>query len=162
MHDFVPFYFAPRSPMLYAINGGRVNGCNWRQSDIVHFETTVQAVTSQGEAFVFYDRNATLAFSTPCTDLSKLDDLVAWDLITEAPAARWMFANIGTTHNPIRDTWTEWKGVKRSFLVKDGVSLAKVTRLGVMDLRPQSRGECYPGSIRRTHLQVDVMRNWYF
>ena len=27
VHDFVPFYFAPRSPMLFAINGGRVAGC---------------------------------------------------------------------------------------------------------------------------------------
>lgn len=35
VHDFVPFYFAPRSPMLCAINGGRVAGCPWRQSDIV-------------------------------------------------------------------------------------------------------------------------------
>ena len=48
VHDFVPFYFAPRSPMLYAINGGRVAGCPWRQVDIVHFETTVQNVTGTG------------------------------------------------------------------------------------------------------------------
>ena len=85
MHDFVPLYFAPRSPMLYAINGGRVAGCQWRQGDIVHFETTVQNVVACGRPFVFYDRNATLAFSTPYTDLAHLDTAVAWDLLTEAP-----------------------------------------------------------------------------
>ena len=36
VHDYVPFYFAPRSPMLRAIEGGKVAGCQWRQSDIVH------------------------------------------------------------------------------------------------------------------------------
>jgi len=33
VHDYVPFYFAPRSPMLLAIEGGRVAGCDWRQED---------------------------------------------------------------------------------------------------------------------------------
>lgn len=64
VHDFVPFYFAPWSLMLLAINSGRVAGCQWRQSDIVHFETTVQRVVAVGQPFIFYDRNATLAFST--------------------------------------------------------------------------------------------------
>jgi hypothetical protein len=44
VHDFVPFYFAPRSPMLFAINKGAVAGCDWRQENILHFETTVSAV----------------------------------------------------------------------------------------------------------------------
>jgi hypothetical protein len=85
VHDFVPFYFAPRSPMLFAINGGRVVGCPWRQGDIVYFETTVQQVAALGLPFVFYDRNATLAFSTPYTDLAHLDAAVAWGLLTEVP-----------------------------------------------------------------------------
>src|SRR5665647_3479201 len=59
-------------------------GCNLRQDDIVHLETSVERVTSNGEEFVFYDRNASLAFSTPFTDLAKLD-AVAWDLLTEPP-----------------------------------------------------------------------------
>lgn len=59
--------------MLYAINGGRVAGCRWRQGDIVHFEKTVQNVAALMQPFVFYDRNATLAFSAPYTDLGQLD-----------------------------------------------------------------------------------------
>ena len=41
VHDYVPFYFAPRSPMLSAIHNGQVAGCGLRQQDIVHLETTV-------------------------------------------------------------------------------------------------------------------------
>ena len=36
LHDYVPFYFAPRSPMLMTINSGNVPGCDYRQDDIVH------------------------------------------------------------------------------------------------------------------------------
>ena len=44
IHDYVPFYFAPRSPMLMAINGGRVDGCGYRQADIAHLVSTVEDV----------------------------------------------------------------------------------------------------------------------
>jgi hypothetical protein len=84
IHDYVPFYFAPRSPMLRAIEGGRVTGCQWRQADIVHLETTVERVTAGRAEFVFYDRNATLPYSQPYADLANLD-VVAWDLLTEHP-----------------------------------------------------------------------------
>ena len=40
VHEFVPFYFAPRSPMLSAIHNGRVQNCNYDQTDIIYFETT--------------------------------------------------------------------------------------------------------------------------
>jgi hypothetical protein len=36
IHDYVPFYFAPRSPMLYAIHMGNVDGCTAGQKDIVY------------------------------------------------------------------------------------------------------------------------------
>ena len=85
VHDFVPLYFVQCSPMLFAINGGRVAGCPWRQADIVHFETTVQNVLGLGQPFVFYDRNATLAFGMASTDLSNLYTAAASDLLTKAP-----------------------------------------------------------------------------
>src|SRR5215203_696208 len=40
IHDYIPFYFAPRSPMLRTINSGNVPGCDYRQDDIVHLRTT--------------------------------------------------------------------------------------------------------------------------
>lgn len=85
VHDYVPFYFAPRSPMLFAVNGGRVEGCQWRQGDIVHLETTVDRATAGNVPFVFYDRNATLGYSRAFADLAH-PDAVAWDLLTEPPA----------------------------------------------------------------------------
>lgn len=68
--------------MLMAINGGKVEGCAYRQPDIVHFETTVEAVVEKGLAFVFYDYNATLDFANCYSDLKHLDE-IDWPLFYE-------------------------------------------------------------------------------
>ncbi len=160
VHDFVPFFFAPRSPMLYAINGGRVAGCPWRQSDIVHFETTVQNVTGTGQAYVFYDRNATLAFSTPYTDLAYLDTAVAWDLLTEAPqldgfCAYWQ-------NRAAVDRYADRMERRQAeFLVKDRAPLHCMTRLGVIDAARQSRVQALLVQAG-VGLAVDIMPSWYF
>jgi hypothetical protein len=160
VHDFVPFYFAPRSPMLYAINGGKVAGCDWRQQDIVYFETTVQAVTTNAQEFVFYDRNATLAFSTAHTDLSVLDEVVAWDLLTEAPqldgfCQYWQ-------NNPSNARYADRMERRQAeFLVKANVPLRSMTRLGVIDADHQSEVQAILAR-SDVDLVVDIMRNWYF
>ena len=140
VHDFVPFYFAPRSPMLYAIDGGRVAGCQWRQGDIVHFETTVQNVAEPGHPYVFYDRNATLAFSTAYTDLAYLDTAVAWDLLTEAPQldgfCKFWQSSAATTRYADR-----MERRQAEFLVKDTAALSCMTRLGVIDAARRAQVE---------------------
>lgn len=84
IHDYVPFYFAPRSPMLAAINAGLVEGCAHGQPDIVHFVSTVEAVVKEGLDFVYYDHNATLNFAKCFKNLADLDK-IDWDLFFEAP-----------------------------------------------------------------------------
>ena len=63
LHDYVPLYFAPRSPMLMAINGGHVPGCDYRQANIVHLVAEAQAVGKLGRPFVF--RMSTRCSITP-------------------------------------------------------------------------------------------------
>lgn len=160
VHDFVPFYFALRSPMLFAINGGRVAGCPWRQGDIVHFETTVQNVTGVGQAHVFYDRNATLAFSTPYTALANLDTAVAWDLLTEAPqldgfCAYWQ-------NRAAVDRYADRMERRQAeFLVKDRAPLHCMTRLGVIDAARQAQVQALLIQAG-VGLTVDIMPSWYF
>src|SRR6187455_1094640 len=72
IHDYVPFYFAPRSPMLSAIHTGRVPGYLGGQASIVHLETTIPRALSSGQPYVFFDRNATISYSQPFTNLVDL------------------------------------------------------------------------------------------
>lgn len=159
VHDYVPFYFAPRSPMLMAINGGHVLGCDWRQADIVHFETTVESVVNR-RRFVFYDRNATLAYSTPYTDLRYLDTAVAWPLFLEAPrldgfCAYW--------HNkPQQQGYADRMERRQAeFLVHNDVPLDRILRLGVADVAKQALVAriLAAGGVK---LSVQVMSDWYY
>lgn len=160
VHDYVPFYFAPRSPMLFTINAGNVAECPWRQADIVHFETTVERVLSAGQPFVFYDRNATLAFSEACTDLARLDDLVAWDLLTEAPQLDGFCKFWNNRREPARYT-DRMERRQAEFLVRDRVPLARLTRLGVIDAARQAQVRSILARAA-TPVKVDVMTEWYY
>jgi hypothetical protein len=59
--------------MLFTINKGNVPDCPYRQQDIVHFVTTVEAVTSNRLPYVFYDYNATLTIATCYSDVKDLE-----------------------------------------------------------------------------------------
>lgn len=84
LHDYVPFYFAPRSPMLMAINRGNVEGCNYRQDDIAHMRSSLRAVLGSKLPFVFYDKNAAV-FNARCfDDISQLGQ-IDWPLFFEHP-----------------------------------------------------------------------------
>jgi hypothetical protein len=160
VHDFVPFYFAPRSPMLGAVNQGRVEGCALRQADIVHIETTVEAVTALGAPFVFFDRNATLAFSTPHTDLARIDDAVAWDLLTEHPRLDGFCKYWHTVPSNARYV-DRMERRQAEFLVRDSVALNACTRIGVIDVERQAEVSAIL-QVAGVNLPVAVMGEWYF
>lgn len=70
--------------MLRTIEGGNVDDCPYRQKDIVHFESTVEAVTANGLHYVFYDYNATLDIAT-CYSYVKHLAKIDWPLFHESP-----------------------------------------------------------------------------
>lgn len=160
VHDFVPFYFAPRSPMLSAIHNGRVAGCTLRQDDIVHLETTVANVLMDGEDFVFYDRNATLAFSTPYTDLARLQDAIAWDLLTEPPSLDGFCKYFMNRHEPERYA-DRMERRQAEFLVRRRVPLGRFVRVGVCNARGATRVQQILDTAG-VPLQAEVLPDWYF
>ncbi len=159
VHDYVPFYFAPRSPMLSAIHNEKVVGCQWKQADIVHFETTVANVTASSKPFAFYDRNATLQHSCCYTDLARLD-AVAWDLLTEPPRLDGFCKYFLDSYRDVRYA-DRMERRQAEFLVKDVVPLGQMLRIGVID---QQRAVEVTAIIARcgVRLPVVVMRDWYF
>jgi hypothetical protein len=78
--DFVPFYFCPRSPMLYTINRGntgRTPGC---QRDIVHLVSTVADGIALGRPWAISDGNAGSDHADFESDVAALDGL-DWEAI---------------------------------------------------------------------------------
>jgi hypothetical protein len=80
--DYVPFYFAPRSPMLYAIHKGQVPSYDSGQSSVVHLVTSTEAVIAEPLPFVFTNGHADMAFSRFYDDLRDLDQ-VDWAIMGE-------------------------------------------------------------------------------
>lgn len=74
VHDYVPFYFAERAPMVYAILKGNVDEYTEGQEPLIYLISTVQSVVASGTGFVFTDGHAAMAPLTEFfDDVSKLD-----------------------------------------------------------------------------------------
>jgi hypothetical protein len=74
--DYVPFYFAPCSPMLLAYKDGYVTGRPENQDDIIYLVTDAEYITWRGLTFVFTDGHPITepkAFFNQLSDLSKVD-----------------------------------------------------------------------------------------
>lgn len=81
LHDYVPFYFAPRSPMLYALYRGNVAGYEGGQTPLVYLVSSVQRVAERRLPFVFTDGHPIMVFSKFYSEVEALDR-IAWDVMS--------------------------------------------------------------------------------
>jgi len=80
LHDYVPFYFAPRSPMLFTIHKGNVPNYQGGQASVLHLLTTVKAIQESGLLFTFTDGHAVMAYSEFYDDLDVLER-IDWNVM---------------------------------------------------------------------------------
>ena len=160
VHDYVPFYYAPRSPMLFALNNGKVHGCNWRQKDIVHIESSVESIAGAGVPFVIYPVSAALDYSMECFNTIDALERIDWPLFFESPQldgfCKYYNSRPGTPRYERRSDTR-----MAEFLVYEKVSLSLATRVGVIN--ESKRQEV--ASILAAHgvkLPVEARPNWYF
>jgi hypothetical protein len=80
LHDYVPFYFAPRSPMLYAIYRGNVAAYSEGQEPVIYLVTEAEIIATNNLDFVFSDGHAAMEYITFYDDLLRLD-AIDWELM---------------------------------------------------------------------------------
>jgi hypothetical protein len=80
LHDYVPFYFSPRSPMLYTINKGNVPNCTSGQNNIIYLISTAESIKAAGLKFVFTDGHAIMELSNFYNDLTFLNH-IDWNVM---------------------------------------------------------------------------------
>ena len=149
LHDYVPFYFAPRSPMLYAILKGTVEGYQDGQCPIIYLSSTVQTIQQNSIPFVFTDGHGTNTpltnFYTDPSDLDKLD----WSVMN---ATYWY------------DTLTDGDRKRRrqaEFLVHRFFPLHLVDQIGVFSELTKTSVE--QSVLRSGHqLVVNIRKDWYY
>ncbi|MEW6113501.1 MAG: DUF4433 domain-containing protein [Thermodesulfobacteriota bacterium] len=80
VHDYVPFYFGYRSPMLLRLHTGRVQGYTEGQQPIVYLVSTAQAVAEAQQQFVFTDGHGLARYTRWFDSLDNLNE-VPWDTV---------------------------------------------------------------------------------
>lgn len=147
--DYVPFYFAPRSPMLYTIGKGNVEGYRDGQSPIVHLVTSTEALQSLKTPFAFTNGHAEIDYTEFSEDLSQLDKLVDWGIMS---STYWN----ETLEHPDRK-----RKRQAEFLVHEFVPWTQVQKLGVMDKHVAEQVVAALENSSHRPLVV-VERAWYY
>ena len=78
--DYVPFYFAGHSPMLYLIKNGYQGVAKRPQEDIVYLVCNFETIENSGLEYVFTDRNAKISITNFYTDKQDFEKL-HWEII---------------------------------------------------------------------------------
>ena len=73
--DYVPFYFAARSPMMYVLWKGSVPSFTGDHRDLVYFVSHVERMIEAQVDFAISDRNAAKAYAEFSNDIAVLGDL---------------------------------------------------------------------------------------
>jgi hypothetical protein len=147
--DYVPFYFAPRSPMLYRIQQGGVAGVDGRPAGLVYFKTTTERLDGAGIAWVFTDGNAAAAVTQFYASADLLDQKVDWAVMR---ATYWN--NTEEDGDRVRRRGAEC-------LAFGAVPLDVIEELGVYNFAAEHRVRQILAN-EGGELTVAVRRDWYF
>lgn len=149
LHDYVPFYFAPRSPMLYSIHKGYVPGYQEGQSPILHLVVDAEVIESSGVPYTFTDGHAVMDYSDYFDDFSMLEQVIDWELME---SRYWS----DTDEDPNRKCKRQ-----AEFLVYEQCPWNMINEIGVQNSRMRTQVE----KLLRTYGQltpVNVYSNWYY
>ena len=78
LHDYVPFYLGPRSPMLLQLHTGQVPGYLERQDPLVYLTSTIQRVQAAGLPFVFSNGHGFARITDWFDEPARLDTDIDW------------------------------------------------------------------------------------
>jgi ssDNA thymidine ADP-ribosyltransferase, DarT len=145
--DYVPFYFAPRSPMLYAISTGWVRGYNGPQEDILHLVCAVDELAEPGR-FVITTRHPLAPLAEQRVDLDALDEL-DWPL---------MNATYWNDTDPDGDRKSRRQA---EFLVHRSVPIEAIRLVGAMTKTAAARAVTLLDAMAHPP-SVGVRKGWYY
>ncbi|VXD23620.1 conserved hypothetical protein [Planktothrix serta PCC 8927] len=126
LHDYVPFYFAPRSPMLYTIHKGNIQGYKDGQNSIIHLVVKVDEIIESEIPFVFTDGHAIMDYSDFYTDLNALE-MIDWDVME----SKYWFDRDDDPNRKCRR--------QAEFLIYQFCSWGLIKEIGVINLSMQSQ-----------------------
>lgn len=147
LHDYVPFYFAPKSPMLYAIHKGRVDGYEKGQGQIIYLVSRTDKIHDKMLKYVFTDGHAIMGYTDFYKDLGNLNK-IDWEVIN----SRYWFE---TEADPDRK-----RRRQAEFLVHKFVSLNVFLGFGVKN--EEMKQKVQELIHKYNYKKPVVIRDWYY
>lgn len=148
LHDYVPFYFAPRSPMLYTISRGNVENYTQGQAAVIHLVSSIENIEAEDLCFVFTDGHAVMTFTDFFDELNYLG-AIDWNVMQ---SRYWNDTNEDNDRKRRRQA---------EFLVRSFFPWQLITEIGVMNYRIKTQVENILQNF--THKpSVIVRNNWYY
>lgn len=148
--DYVPFYFCPRSIMLFIIHKANHPDVAYQggQHPILHLRADMASVMDWADQYnvrwAFSDRNAGTRFAAFYNSRAKLSR-IAWDAVQSTD---------------FRDVQVK-EGKQAEFLVHDIFPWQLVEHIGVIDTAVKAGVETILGSAHHKPV-VQVERSWYY
>jgi hypothetical protein len=140
--EFVPFYFCPRSPMLFTLNKGatgRPEGC---QGSVVHLVSTMAAGIATGHPWAVSSGNAGAFHTTFACKVEALDGL-DWEAIRA----------------------TQWQGKQHQksaeFLVADSFPWSAVHLIGCQNSKIEDKVRALLSNVAHKP-PIEIKKNWYY
>ena len=81
LHEFVPFHFAPRSPMLYTVAQGNVEGYDSGQEPLIYIVIDIARIVTSGRRFIYTDGHPIMYYTQYYTDITALGEAIDWDVM---------------------------------------------------------------------------------
>ena len=160
LHDYVPLYFAPRSPMLYCNHRGNIANAK-PQAEIIYLVTTAQKIAATRLPFVFYDRHAVVGYAQAYNRLEDLKE-IDWRVFFERPldgdyAMYWQDRT--DLQNP---HWMSRKEVRQAeFLVHQSLPLSCLRLIGTYNQQTKIAVDNLL-KLHGTTCPVETRSDWYF
>lgn len=148
LHDYVPFYFAPRSPMLYAIKTGFIGGYEGGQRDIVYLVCAIESIVEKKSLFVFTDGHAIMRLSEFFSDIRSFN-FIDWKVMKDSYWA-------DTPKDPDRK-----RRRQAEFLVRDFLPFGLVDEIGVMNESVQNEVKDIVFKNGYDKI-VNIKNDWYY
>ncbi len=152
LHDYVPFYFATRSPMMYVISRDGVEGYDSNTKPLIYLVSSIERVRELGLSFAFSDGHPIMALSRFYGDVARLNK-VDWEVME---ARMWRETEEDPDPDKSRRRQAEFL-VHRKF-PWDAVEYLAVKNRDVKDRLDRHLSEDWPEKVK----PVKVEPGWYF
>ena len=150
IHDYVSFYFGPRSPMLFQLHTGWVPNYSEGQEPIIYLVSNAQAVHDSEAGYVFSDGHGIIALTNWFDDPDDLNQ-VDWNTVN----LRYWADDV--------DDMDRKRRKQAEFLVHEFCDWSLIETLAVINKKMRTRvEEIMDGFSRNVCREVVIKRNWYY